>query len=168
MLKRTLLLNGDYTPLTFLHEKRVLKFLAVDKVEILSIWDDKISVFNTEINFPATLKLKNQIKRCFRPLTYSRNELIKRDERKCQFCSRHLRYEEITIDHLVPRALGGKTNFLNCVVSCKICNTFKGSKTLEQSGLKLIRQPFHPTNYKCDPFFDRVPSWHEDWNFYYK
>jgi len=166
MRKRTLLLNSDYSPLTFLHERRVFKFLAVDKVDIISTWDDTIKILDKEIFFPSILKLKNQIKRSFRPITFSRHELLKRDNRTCQYCSRQLSNSEVTIDHLIPKSKGGKTSFLNCVISCQVCNSFKGSKTLEESGLKLLNTPKHPSNFNHNPFFDKLTCWHEDWNYY--
>ena len=108
MKKRTLLINNDYTPLTFLNERRVYKFLALDKVEVLSHWDDEIKVFDTYLNFPAVLRLKHQIKRSYKPVNYSKNVLIRRDNRTCQYCARVLADHEITIDHLVPKCKKGK------------------------------------------------------------
>jgi 5-methylcytosine-specific restriction protein A len=34
--------------------------------------------------------------------------------------------KQLTMDHLIPIARGGKTSKKNCVVSCKKCNTEKG------------------------------------------
>lgn len=171
-MKRTLLLNKDYSALTFLNEKRTLKFLAIeylynDKIEIVSTWDDKIKILDQELNFPATIRLKNQIKRSYRPLIFSKRSILIRDENKCQFCNRYLKDADATIDHLVPKSKGGKTSFLNCVISCFICNNLKGSKTLEECGLKLIKEPIHPKNYNHNPFYDtQIHSWHEDWNYW--
>lgn len=170
--KRTLLLNANYEPLTFLTEKRALTFLAKefidnDKVEIISTWNDSIEIYNKNINFPAILKLKKQIKRSYKPLSFSRKELIKRDNNLCQFCSKKIYGSEITVDHIVPKSKGGETSFLNCVIACLPCNSKKANLSLDESGLKLIKKPIHPVLYSHDPFRDRITSWHEDWNFYY-
>lgn len=171
--KRTLLLNNNYEPLTFLTEKRTLSFLAReflfnDKVEIISTWDDDIKIFNDTVNFPAILRLKSQIKRSYKPLSFSRKELLKRDNSSCQFCAKRLNDKDITIDHIIPKSKGGKTSFLNCVVSCLPCNSKKGNNLMEEVGMKLVKKPTHPILYSHDPFRDKITSWHEDWNFYYK
>jgi hypothetical protein len=170
-MKRTLLLNKDYSPLTFLTERRALRFLANEiissnKVEIMSVWDDHIKINEDYYYFPATLRLKNQIKRCFRPLIFSKRALIVRDESTCQFCNRVLNESDATVDHLIPKSKGGNTSFLNCVIACFICNNIKGNKSLNESGLKLIKQPVHPKNYNISPFNEKISCWHEDWNYW--
>lgn len=171
--KRTLLLNADYQPLTFLNERRALTFLAKEfidnnKVEILSTWDDEIRILDFDVLFPATLKLKNLIYRSYKPLSFSRSELIKRDNNTCQFCSKKIYGTDITVDHIIPKSKGGQTSFINCVISCLPCNSKKGNMTLSECGMKLVKQPIHPVLYSHDPFRDKITSWHEDWNFYYK
>lgn len=48
---------------------------------------------------------------------------------KCYHCEKQFKAEELTMDHLIPIARGGKTDKKNCVPSCKDCNTKKGYKT---------------------------------------
>jgi hypothetical protein len=50
----------------------------------------------------------------------------------------------MTIDHIVPRSLGGKTIWENVVSACRACNTRKGSRTPQQAGMFLIRKPSRP------------------------
>ncbi|MCM2353750.1 MAG: HNH endonuclease [Pseudobdellovibrio sp.] len=47
----------------------------------------------------------------------------------CYHCEQKFKAEDLTMDHLIPIARGGKTDKKNCVVSCKECNTKKGYKT---------------------------------------
>lgn len=47
----------------------------------------------------------------------------------CYHCEQKFKAEELTMDHLIPIARGGKTDKKNCVPSCKDCNTKKGHKT---------------------------------------
>lgn len=47
----------------------------------------------------------------------------------CYHCGQKFKPEELTMDHLIPIARGGKSTKNNCVPSCKPCNTKKGSKT---------------------------------------
>ncbi len=55
----------------------------------------------------------------------------------CYHCGQRFQPAELTMDHLVPIARGGKSDKKNCVPSCKDCNTKKGYKmsvelTMEQ------------------------------------
>lgn len=47
----------------------------------------------------------------------------------CYHCENKFPPSELTMDHLIPIARGGKSDKKNCVVSCKQCNTKKGHKT---------------------------------------
>lgn len=47
----------------------------------------------------------------------------------CYHCEKRFNAAELTMDHLIPIARGGKTDKKNCVASCKDCNTKKGYKT---------------------------------------
>ena len=50
----------------------------------------------------------------------------------------------MTVDHIVPRTLGGMDSWENLVCACITCNNKKGDRTPEQAGMKLIRQPRIP------------------------
>lgn len=43
----------------------------------------------------------------------------------CHYCGNKVLPEEITMDHVVPLALGGKSEKTNIVACCKDCNTKK-------------------------------------------
>jgi 5-methylcytosine-specific restriction enzyme A len=43
----------------------------------------------------------------------------------CHYCERHFPPAELTMDHIVPLARGGKSNRGNLVPACKECNTKK-------------------------------------------
>ncbi len=47
----------------------------------------------------------------------------------CYHCEKKFAALELTMDHLIPIARGGKSDKKNCVPSCKECNTRKGYKT---------------------------------------
>ena len=46
---------------------------------------------------------------------------------KCHYCGKNVIHKEITMDHLVPLARGGKSTKDNLVPSCKTCNAKKKS-----------------------------------------
>lgn len=74
-----------------------------------------------------------------------------RDNGTCQYSGKKLQKEEANIDHPMPKSRGGPNTWENMVLCHKDINSKKGSKTPEEAGLKLIRQPkkLQPTLF-CD------------------
>lgn len=58
----------------------------------------------------------------------------------CYHCEQKFKAEELTMDHLIPIARGGKSDKKNCVPSCKECNTKKGYKTRAELALEQLNQ----------------------------
>ena len=48
--------------------------------------------------------------------------------RRCVYCADRLCIETATLDHVVPRRLGGPTTADNVVVACYACNLLKGGR----------------------------------------
>ena len=74
----------------------------------------------------------------------TKDSIRKRDNGICQYTGKALTWKEGNIDHVVPRAQGGKNTFENMVWSCKEVNSFKADKTPKQAGLTLRRKPVAP------------------------
>lgn len=53
----------------------------------------------------------------------------------CYHCQEKYSRYELTMDHLIPLARGGKTTKKNVVVSCKTCNSKKGYRTRAELAL---------------------------------
>ena len=66
-----------------------------------------------------------------------------RDGFKCVYCG--IKDVRLTIDHITPKALGGKSTFENCVASCKPCNSRKGHKTCSEAKMYPKVQAHQPT-----------------------
>ncbi|MBW2240851.1 MAG: HNH endonuclease [Deltaproteobacteria bacterium] len=79
-----------------------------------------------------------------RHVRFSRINLMARDGFQCQYCARKPSRAELNLDHVVPRALGGRSTWLNVVTSCVDCNRKKGGRTPRQAGMKLLGQPKRP------------------------
>lgn len=77
-------------------------------------------------------------------VTFSRRNVFKRDRFTCQYCAVQPGSEELTIDHVVPRAQGGTSTWMNCVLACIECNARKADRTPEQAGMPLRSQPERP------------------------
>lgn len=48
--------------------------------------------------------------------------------RRCAYCARCLDLEGATLDHVLPRRLGGDTTAENVVSACYACNVLKGGR----------------------------------------
>jgi 5-methylcytosine-specific restriction endonuclease McrA len=75
---------------------------------------------------------------------FSRLNIYARDADTCQYCGQALPRPELNLDHVVPRAQGGRTSWENVVCSCIECNLRKGGRTPVQAGIKLLREPIRP------------------------
>lgn len=57
----------------------------------------------------------------------------------CYYCKQKFPSSELTMDHILPVARGGKSTKRNCVPACKNCNTEKGAKTLGEIALQKMK-----------------------------
>jgi 5-methylcytosine-specific restriction endonuclease McrA len=112
------------------------------------------------LRVPEVLALTRHDRARHQTVTFSRRNLFKRDHSTCQYCGCQPGTEELTIDHVIPRAQGGQTTWENCVLACVACNARKANRTPEQAGMKLRRLPLRPS---WKPLYDatgiRIASW---------
>lgn len=66
-----------------------------------------------------------------------RYEVLRRDEFACRYCGETSKTTELTIDHVVPKSLGGQDVAENLVTCCKDCNAGKSSS---QPDAEFVRQ----------------------------
>ena len=72
-----------------------------------------------------------------RHLQYIRQCLIAKHGMVCALCSKPIESEEeLTVDHIIPRAMGGATTYENCQLSHKECNFRKGNKYVDPETVK--------------------------------
>jgi 5-methylcytosine-specific restriction endonuclease McrA len=79
-----------------------------------------------------------------RHVRYSRLNIFARDKFTCQYCGDRPHRSKLNLDHVIPRALGGRTTWENVVCSCVECNRRKGGRTPAQARLRLLRRPARP------------------------
>jgi len=160
--KNTLLLNNNYEFLTFISEVRAMKLLLANKAEIISAWNSPIPSVNRKLENPSVLRLKYYIKKFFGPVSFTRTNLFRRDKYICQYCLCQLSPTTATIDHIIPRIRGGKTNYSNTVCACFECNSYKADRTPEEAGLKLKTKPYTPKGFIL--YKSPNQTWHNDWD----
>ena len=56
--------------------------------------------------------------------------ILNRDNFTCQYCGRKAPDVKLEIDHIVPVAKGGKTEFENLITACHDCNSGKKAESL--------------------------------------
>lgn len=96
-----------------------------------------------------------------RRVAFSRRNIYRRDQNTCQYCGAKPALDQLTLDHVRPRSMGGRTDWTNCVVSCVRCNRRKSNRTPEESGVRLLREPREPSWSPCltIPQEKRKQSW---------
>lgn len=77
-------------------------------------------------------KGKNARRREYRLAHSKKNRLHMRDGNLCHYCKVVLRGPNpSTIEHVVPRSLGGNNEVYNLVLACEPCNTGFGSQYIK-------------------------------------
>lgn len=94
-------------------------------------------------------------------VTFSRRNVFKRDRFTCQYCGTQPGSDELTIDHVVPRAQGGVSSWTNCVLACVACNKHKADRTPQQAQLRLRQKPVRPT---WKPVYSEHATRMESWS----
>jgi 5-methylcytosine-specific restriction endonuclease McrA len=109
-----------------------------------SLGRDVVRTVNRAILVPRViiLQIYDRIPRT--KVRFSRYNIYLRDGNTCQYCGRELPRTDLNLDHVVPRAQGGRTTWENVVCCCIDCNLSKGARTPEQAGIKLLKLPLRP------------------------
>ena len=110
---------------------------------------------------PEVILLTRHDRMPVRQVPFSRRNLYRRDSNSCQYCGQVCSTRDLSIDHVIPRSRGGKTNWENCVLACIPCNVRKGNRSPEQVGMSLVKPPLRPTWSPCltVKMGRRLPSW---------
>jgi 5-methylcytosine-specific restriction endonuclease McrA len=137
-----LVLNQNYEPLNVCDIRRAFTLLGADKAELLERNHQVIHTVSAAIPAPSVIRLIYLVKRPRPRVKLSRREVFARDHHTCQYCGTTSR--DLTIDHVMPKHRGGRHEWENLVAACRGCNHRKGSKTLAESRMNLLREPKAP------------------------
>jgi 5-methylcytosine-specific restriction endonuclease McrA len=156
---RTLVLNADYRPLSTypLSTKPVRKAvenIVKGKVDIVEDWGLVFRSPSLTIPLPRVVVLRDYAPIYGEP-KFCRRSIFLRDKFRCQYCGEPFPSHELTYDHVVPRAKGGKTTWENVVAACIDCNALKRDQTANHSGrrgvlradgrLRPLKEPRRPS-----------------------
>ncbi len=139
---RSLILNFDFRPIGICSVQRAFILVYLEKAEEVQSFGESLHTVDTTYSIPAVVKLKRYINVPFKSVELSRSNVFKRDKHECQYCGSK---SDLTLDHVMPRSKGGKSNWKNLVTACKSCNAKKGDFSLNEAGLLLKSNPFKPS-----------------------
>lgn len=146
----TLLLNADgaplsITPLSTLTWQESIKLIWLDKINVLEWHEDwQVHSPNHTLTVPSVIAIREYIPHTNGGINFTRNNVFVRDKYTCQYCLDVFKPSILTLDHVLPRSKGGKTNWENIVTACKKCNHAKGNRM----DIKPIRMPQKPNFYQ--------------------
>lgn len=132
--------NGIYY--IFMQGKSVKKVLDVGKATVFPSYDDAVKTISKHQGKCKSYRIydvtdlasaeceinrqKEQKKQSRRTYTQKERSIIyKKDNGKCYLCGKELLYSEMTLDHVIPLAKGGKDGLENLRCCCTNCNRWK-------------------------------------------
>ena len=157
-----LVLNANYSPMTVCTAKRAISLHFLDKIDILSNYEEKINSPSLSLELPSVIKIRTYIKNNNMAVEISRKNILARDNHKCQYFGKQS--NSLTVDHVLPKFRNGQDTWENLVAACKSCNQLKGEKTPEEAKMPLLKKPKRPNRIH---YFQRlVKDKQADWRPY--
>lgn len=145
-MEQALLLNASYEPLKVVHWQKAITLWCQGKVEVIAVHDREVRAVSVSFKLPSVIRLLRfvRIRRRYDYVPFSRANIYARDRYTCQYCSGTRSTAELTFDHVVPAAYGGRKDWENIVTCCIDCNRKKGGRTPTQARMRLRRKPRRP------------------------
>jgi 5-methylcytosine-specific restriction endonuclease McrA len=140
-----LFLDIDYQPLRIEPWQRAITDFFTGKVEVVEYSRDRaIRGVTRDYPMPAVVRLLRRFRRDRQAIKFSRINIYTRDRFACQYCGAQFAAEDLTFDHVLPRAAGGRTAWDNIVTACVPCNSRKANRTPREAAMTLLRRPVKP------------------------
>lgn len=134
-----LVLNATYEPINVTTVRRALVLIFKGTARPEELTDRVIHSARQSFTVPSVIRLVEYVRIPYERKELSRRNVLLRDGYACQYCARKLNPSELTIDHVLPRARGGRTSWDNVVTCCRKCNARKGDRLPEEVGMKLLK-----------------------------
>jgi len=150
----SLVLNADYQPLQMLplstwSWQTTVKAVLSGKAVVVDVYPDLyVRAVSLDVPVPSVIALREYAPTGKAKPAFTRRNVFLRDGYRCQYCSNLFRTTDLSLDHVMPRCLGGKLTWDNTVTCCKKCNGRKGSllpTELDLVGMELRREPRCPS-----------------------
>ncbi len=142
MNSSVLVLNANFEPINICNVRRAIGLVLTDKASLVLNGRGEIKTVSRVYPLPSIIRLEKMVPHPRPHIKLTRREVFHRDNYTCQYCGR--RTTDLTIDHVIPRHLGGKHTWTNVVAACPHCNHRKGGRTAEEAAMHLLHLPKEP------------------------
>jgi 5-methylcytosine-specific restriction endonuclease McrA len=142
VIEPVLVLNANFEPIHVCNTRRAIGLILNGKASLVLNGRGEIKTISRDYPRPSVIRLEKMIRRPRPTVRLTKREILRRDNYTCQYCGQHAHY--LTIDHVVPRHLGGVHAWHNLVAACPGCNHRKGGRTIEQAQMHLLHIPGEP------------------------
>jgi 5-methylcytosine-specific restriction endonuclease McrA len=137
-----LVLNANFEPINICDTRRAIGLILSGKADMVMNGRGYIHTISLNLPRPSVIRLENMVHRPRLRVKLSRREVFRRDNYTCQYCGRH--GSDLTLDHVLPKHLGGEHVWDNVVAACPSCNHHKGGRKLDEAHMKLLHMPKEP------------------------
>jgi 5-methylcytosine-specific restriction endonuclease McrA len=160
MQVQVLVLNANFEPINVCNTRRAIVLILSGKAALIANGRGYIRTVSQNFPLPSVIRLEHMIQRARPRVKLTRREIFRRDGYTCQYCGR--RETDLTIDHVLPRHLGGLHVWTNVVTACAGCNHHKGGRRLEEAHMALLHLPKEPPA-RAHYIFGRHLSDNHEW-----
>jgi len=160
MNEPVLVLNANFQPINITSTYRAINLVLAEKATLVMNGRGYIHSVSQAFPLPSVIRLNRMVKRPRPIVKLTRREIFRRDDFTCQYCGRKV--SNLTIDHVIPKHLGGATTWQNVVTACSRCNHLKGGMTPEQSGMHPLSAPQVPPS-TATYLFGRHLNQNQEW-----
>lgn len=155
-----LVLNANFAPINVCTTKRAIVLVLSGKANLVLNGRGTIQSVSRSYPRPSIIRLGMMVKRPRPSVKLNKREIFRRDNYTCQYCGK--RKINLTVDHVIPRRLGGNHTWENLVTACATCNHRKGGRIASQAGMHLLREPIMPSS-SAEYIFGRYMKNNREW-----
>jgi len=140
---QVLVLSSTYQPLYTCGVEKAIRLLYLGKAVSVKDSEAEIRSPSVVLRIPSAIRLlvKAVFQRYYEAMRPTRPAIFRRDAQTCQYCGSKA---NLTLDHVEPRARGGKDTWENLVTACVTCNNRKGDRSPEECKMTLAKVPKAP------------------------
>mgnify|MGYP000854845792 CR=1 FL=1 len=159
-MEQVLVLNANFEPIHVCEMRRAVGLILTEKAALVVNGRGVIHTSSATFPKPSVIRLQAMVHAPRPCVRLTRREVFRRDQFTCQYCGKHT--QELTIDHVIPRHMGGLHTWENVAAACPACNHHKGGRKLEEAKMHLLRipkEPPHSAYYLFSHFLTENSDW---------
>jgi 5-methylcytosine-specific restriction endonuclease McrA len=133
---KTLVLNSSYIATQIISSCRAFVVHYKGNADVLTVHPDEFFTTTTtkdKYPKPSIIRVNKWVHVDYNKIPFSRENVYRRDQYTCVYCGSKDK-TTLTLDHVHPRAKGGKDSWENVVTACRRCNNEKADLLIEEWG----------------------------------